>query len=522
MTAPAPPPDPEAPLDPRRASTVLVVLAGAALLVNYVETMLVPALTTLSQYFGDAPYTTVAWIVSIYLLVGVTTTPLFAKLGDIYGKRRLLLTVLGLYGVAVVLAPFTPSLAAALGLSRSSAIFLLIAARGLQGVGLAMFPLSFALVGEELPAARVAPAQGLISAMFAVGAALGLFGGSWLIQTYGWVVAYETVIPLAALVLLVAVRTLPESRHRLDVPIDLPGAGLLGATLGAFLLGLTLAPSWGWTALAGGRLGPLPFGAPELFALAALFAALFYLWERRAAAPIFPLERFRNTDLSLSYVAALLVGASLFLAFVALTVLMELPLVGEDRSIFAFGLASLPTTLAMFVAAPLVGRGVARFGPRPMMILGSLLSAGGFGMLFTVHSSYAELVVEAVPTFVGMIAVIVSVTNVAVLSARRGETGIQTGLAETFQDLGASTGPVIVSSVLASTTTTYLVPHGTGQGAVLLPVVLPSLAAFQWIFGLGIAFSLACALLGSQLRNYRFEHVVPSPAPAAPGPLPDA
>jgi MFS family permease len=512
-------PTEELPLDPRRATMVLVVLAGAALLVNYVETMLVPALPTLSIYFADAPYTTVAWIVSIYLLVGVTTTPLFAKLGDLYGKKRVLLVVLSVYALAVVLAPFTPSIAPAVGLSRASAVYLLIAARGLQGVGLAMFPLSFAMVGEELPPARVAPAQGIISAMFAVGAAAGLFGGSWLIQTFGWVTAYETVIPLALLVLLLAATLLPESRHRLRVPMDVPGSLLLGGGLASFLLGLTEGPSWGWGALAGGHVGALPLGVPELFLLAAVLAVLFVLRERSTPAPIFPLERFRNPDLAISYLAALLVGASLFLAFVALTVLVELPVVGLGRSIFAFGLMSLPTTIAMFVAAPLVGQGVARFGPRPMMVLGALTSTFGFLLLFTVHSDYLEIVVEAIPTFVGMIAVIVSVTNVVVLSSRRGETGIQTGLSETFQDLGASIGPIVVSSVLASVTTTYLVPVATGAGTVDVPRVLPSLAAFEWIFGVGLVLTLVIAALGSQLRNYRFEHVVmetvTAPTPAA-------
>ncbi|HUI38100.1 MAG TPA: MFS transporter [Thermoplasmata archaeon] len=495
--------------DPRRAATILAVLAGAALLVNYVETMLVPALPTLAGYFGNAPYTSVAWIISVYLLVGVTTTPVFAKLGDIYGKKRMLVTVLGLYAAAVVVAPLTPALAAALGLSRGSALFLLIAARGLQGTGLAMFPLAFALVGEELPANRVAPAQGLISAMFAVGAAAGLFGGAWIIQTFGWIAAYEAVVVPVLLVLALAIRTLPESRHRLDVPMDLPGAALLGATLSSLMLAITLGPSWGWGAPAGGHLLGLPFGVPEIFALSYLALVGFVVRERRTDAPIFPLARLRNPDLAFSYLAALLVGMSLFLAFVALTVLVELPVVGLGRSVFAFGVMSLPTTLAMFVAAPLVGRAIVRFGPRPLMMLGSAISTAGFLLLFTVHSNYVEIVLEAIPTFVGMVTIIVCVTNVVVLSARRGETGIQTGLTETFQDLGASVGPVVVSSVLTSITSTYLVRVAAPGGSAVVPVVLPSLAAFEWIFGLGTVLVVACGVLGSQIRNYQLhEHPV--------------
>ena len=92
----------------RRGSLILVVLAAAALMVNYVETMLVPALPTLVAFFDGVPYTTIAWVVSAYLLVGVSTTPIFAKLGDIYGKKRMIAVVLSIYAVAVSLTGFTP------------------------------------------------------------------------------------------------------------------------------------------------------------------------------------------------------------------------------------------------------------------------------------------------------------------------------------------------------------------------------------------------------------------------------
>src|SRR5579875_2046411 len=167
---------------------ILAVLAGSALLVSFVETMLTPALPDLERYFANAPYTSVAWILSAYLLVGVATIPIFTKLGDVYGKRRILTVVLAVYAAAVVLAPLSPVIGAELGIGRANALGLLIAARGLQGIGLAMFPL-----------ARVAPSQGLVAAMFAVGSAFGLVGGSYLIQSFGWQAAYASMIPPAVL-----------------------------------------------------------------------------------------------------------------------------------------------------------------------------------------------------------------------------------------------------------------------------------------------------------------------------------
>jgi MFS family permease len=486
----------------RRGTMILVLLAAAALMVNYVETMLVPALPTLVAFFDGVPYTTIAWVVSAYLLVGVSTTPLFAKLGDIYGKKRMLVVVLGIYAVAVAVTGFTPQIATAFGLSRFNAVYLLIAVRGLQGVGIAMFPLAFAMVGEELPAAQVAPAQGLIASMFAIGAALGLFGGAWVIQTYGWQDAYHLVIPIAVAILALTVVALPESRHRLAARLDVPGAALLGGALATFLVGLSQGPTWGWTALAAIRYGPLALGVPELFGLSVLLAVLFYFRERTAADPMVRLERFRERNLAISYVVALLVGTSIFLGFVGVTILVETPIVGLGRTVFEFGVLSLPTTMSMLVAAPFIGRGIARFGPKPIMMVGALLSTVGFLLMMTFESSYTEVLLTPIPTFVGLVAMIISLTNIVVLSSRRGETGIQTGMAEMFQDLGASIGPVLVATVLASFTGVFSTGVVGPSGPIT--VVLPTAAAFHWIFGIGALLTFTGGVLAMFLRNYSF------------------
>ncbi len=488
----------------RRGTIILLLLAGAALMVNYVETMLVPALPTLVGFFDGVPYTTIAWVVSAYLLVGVSTTPLFAKLGDIYGKKRILVLVLAIYTVAVAVTGFTPQIASAFGLSQFDAVYLLIGVRGVQGVGLALFPLAFAMVGEELPPAKVGQAQGLIAAMFAIGAALGLFVGAWLIQSYGWQFAYHTVIPIAVAILVLALWALPESRHRLRVRLDVAGAGLLGGALATFLLALSQGPSWGWGTLAAVHFGPVPFGVPDLFVISALLAGLFYWQERTTKDPMVFLERFRERNLAISYFAILLVGAAIFLGFVGLTIVVETPIVGLGRSVFDFGVLSLPTTMSMLVAAPFVGRGITRFGPKPMVLLGAGLSTVGFLLVWVFDQSYTNLLWAPIPVFVGLVAMIISITNVVVLSSRQGETGIQTGMSEMFQDLGASIGPVVVATILASLTATYYVTVATPLGPVTVAEQLPTLAAFHLLFLIGAALSLTCGVLAMFLHNYRF------------------
>jgi MFS family permease len=488
----------------RRGAVILILLAAAALMVNYVETMLVPALPTLVTFFDGVPYTTIAWVVSAYLLVGVSTTPIFAKLGDIYGKKRMLLVVLSIYAVAVAVTGFTPQIAAALGFSRFNAVYLLIGVRGVQGVGLALFPLAFAMVGEELPPARVGQAQGLIAAMFAIGAALGLFGGAWIIQNYGWQFAYHTVIPVALGILIADAWLLPESRHRLRARLDVPGAVLLGGALATFLVGLSQGPSWGWGNLASVHFAGIPFGVPELFVLSAVLAILFVWRESAAPSPMIFLQRFRERNLAIGYFGALLVGTALFLGFVGLTIIVETPIVGLGRSVFDFGVLSLPTTMSMLVAAPFIGRAISRYGPKPLMILGGALATAGFVLLLVFDRSYTELLLAPIPTFVGLVMMIIAITNMVVLSSRTGETGIQTGMAEMFQDLGASIGPVIVATVLASFTGTFYATVQTPGGPIAVPVQLPTLEGFHWLFAVGAVLTATCGVLACFLRNYKF------------------
>jgi MFS family permease len=506
---------------PARSPTnrIVIVLATAALVVSFIETMLTPALPTLGTFFGNSPYTTVVWILSAYLLVGVATIPITAKLGAIYGKRRILAIVLSIYTVAVAFAPATPLLASAMGLDRAHAIYLLIVTRGVQGVGLAMFPLALAMLAEDLPPARVAPAQGVVASMFAVGSAFGLVLGAWLIETFDWQIAYAVVFPIALALPILARTWLPEGRKGTGGRIDLSGALLLGGGLAALLLGLTLGPSWGWSSFLHAG---LPLGVPVIFALAALLVVLFVLRTRTAAEPLIDLSRFREKNIALGYLGAMLTGLAMYLAFVVLTVLVEFPIVGLGDTVLAFGLLSIPTTVSMFVAAPLFGRGVARFGPRPMVVLGAGLTGMGFLALLAWHTTYLELIVEAIPTFVGLIAILVSVANVIAMSARRGETGISMGMTEMFQDLGASVGPVVVAAILATFTRLVLIPDPAVPGGVA-SVIVPSAAAFDWIFAIGAAIALAIGLLGAALTNYRAAAAPTGTSSAAEGtPAPSA
>jgi MFS family permease len=195
--------------------TTLLVLTGVGLLVNYVETMVVPGILTIQ----NALHTTVtmaAWITSAYLIVGSAVSPLFGKLGDIYGKKKMFLVSLGFYIVGVGAAGFSPN------------IYLLIVARALQGVGFAIIPLGLAIVTDVFPREKVATAQGIISGTFAIGAAAGLIIGSYVVQDLGWTWAFHTALILSVIFFFVSARTLnwdvPKTLNR---SVDYLGAAIL-------------------------------------------------------------------------------------------------------------------------------------------------------------------------------------------------------------------------------------------------------------------------------------------------------
>ena len=521
------------PYDPRVARGALIVLAVMALMVTYVETMVLPAFRAFITFFDNAPTTTVVWILSAYLLVGTVATPIFGKLGDKYGKKRMLLFVMGLYAVVVSIAGFTPNIGAAFGVSRPDQIYVLIGVRAFQGLGMGMFPLAFAMLPEVFPAARVGQAQGVVSGMFAAGASLGLVGGGYIAYRFGWQLTYHTVTPIAIVVVILAYFLLRESPHLSPKPIDVPGIGSLGFALAMAMFGLTEGTYWGWTSFSAVSYGGIPWGVPEFFLLAVAGLAFFLYWEPRAPTPVVSFKALRERNIWISNVNGVIVGIGMFLIFVSLTILVEDPFhPGFGLSEFQFGLVALPSSLSMLAFAPLWGRWVARNGPKPVMIAGfAVMGAGGLGLAL-LHSTILEIILFTIPALVGNVAVLIAMSNIIVLSVSPKELGIQTGMNQTFRNLGSAIGPVLAATITASYTALAVVavgPFGTVYAKV------PAITGFVVLFGIVAGIALIGLLLSLGLRNFRFRadgtrsgeqfrapEETSNPAGEAPAPVPSA
>src|SRR5579875_1020021 len=180
------------------AGGTLLLLALMLLVINYVETMVIPALPTIEKDFSTSA-TTAGWVTSAYLIVGAATAPLFGKLADRYGKKRMYIFAVAFYIVAVGLAGFSPN------------IGFLIGARAIQGLGFAIFPITIAIITDIFPRERVAFAQGVLSGMLGIGPALGLIVGSYIVQDLGWPFAFHTAFILSLIIFVLSLRYLRET-----------------------------------------------------------------------------------------------------------------------------------------------------------------------------------------------------------------------------------------------------------------------------------------------------------------------
>jgi len=384
-------------------------------------------LPTFAEAFS-ASFQEVQWIVLAYLLAITTLIVSVGRLGDITGRRRLLLAGIVLFTVASVLCGVAPTL------------WLLIAARAAQGLGAAvMMALTMAFVGETVPKAKTGSAMGLLGAMSAIGTALGPSLGGVLIAGLSWRAIFLVNVPLGLLTFLLAHRHLPVDRQVLKTDragFDAMGTLLLALTLAAYALAMTIGR---------GHFGPLNMA---LLLAAAFGVALFVLAEARAASPLIRLETFRDPALS----------ASLAMSAIVSTVMMATLVVGPFYLSRALGLDAAVVGIVLSVG-PLVaalsgvpaGRMADCFGAQRTAIVGLIGMAAGSFILSMMPATLG------IPGYIAPIVVITvgyalfqTANNTAVMAdIHPDQRGVMSGMLNLSRNLGLITGASAMGAVFA-------------------------------------------------------------------------
>ena len=438
----------------------LAVLSLGGLAYAVLSSAVVPALPTIQHSLG-ASETGITWLLTGYLLSASVGTAILGRLGDIYGKEKILVWTLVLLGAGTLLAAVSHSLG------------LLIVARVVQGVGGGIFPLSFGIVRDEFPGEKVAGGIGLLSAILGIGAGVGIVAGGLIVEHLGW----EWLFWLPLLVIVVAAactwRFVPESPVRVPGRPNWIAAVLMSAGISAVLIAISETTTWGWGS------------ARTLVLLVAglVVCCVWVAYEVRSDDPLIDMTMMRVRGVWTTNLTAFLLGAGMYSSFIVFPQFAQLPKstgFGYGASVVQSGLYLLPSTLGMVVVGFAAGRIAARFGSRSAAIVGSAITACAFGLIAGVHGDPLDMLTSAALLGIGIGLAFAALGNLIVQAVPAHQTGAAGGMNTVMRTIGGALG-----GQLAAT----FIQRNTRAG-------LPTVTGFEDTFVMATAFLVVCTLAG--------------------------
>jgi EmrB/QacA subfamily drug resistance transporter len=390
-------------------------------------------------------------------------TPIMGRLGDMHGKERLLVVTL----VALTLGSLLAAVA--------SSITLMIVARVIQGVGGGVLPLSFGLIRDEFPKEKVMGAIGVIAALAAAGAGLGIVLAGPIVDAldYHWLFWIPMIV--MALTVIAAHLVIPESQVRTLGRISWAGVVLLSAWLVALILGISEAPTWGWgsTSVIG------------LLIVAVVVAVVWVVVESRSAHPLIDMKMMRIPAVWTTNLVALLLGVGMYAVFAFLPEFLQTPTsagYGFGVSITHSGLILLPASVFMFIFGMLSGPLSKRFGSKSVLITGLLVGIITFALLTFAHAAQWQILLAMVVEGVGFGLAFASMSALVVVAVPPEQTGVASGMNANVRTIGGSIGAAVMSSIVTSGMRAGSFPRESGytHGFALLTVaaVAATIAAF--------------------------------------------
>jgi MFS family permease len=407
---------------PRRelSSLGLVVVALAALDFGLESSMIVPAIPDLAAHY-DASLIAVGWLATGFLLAAIVAVPSLSRLGDLYGKRRLLLIALGAFLLGSLICALTTS------------IELAIVGRAVQGLGAAAGPLTLALARDTVPPAQLPRVVGAVMVGAAVGGGVGFLLGGIVVDLFSPAAIFWLLAAFAACLILAFTQVVPETPVRKKVRLDLAGVALLGAGLAVLLLAISKGHAWGWS-------------SPEilgLFAGATLLLAAFVVVERRVPDPFVDLSLVARTPFANVNVCSFCFGFGFFVMAYVIPQIGAAPSAsgyGLDLSTTEIGLLLVPSCLASLTASFVCGRIVDGVGPRLLVSTGAVCGVAGNLSLALAHDSVAAIALGSavVGTAWGTLLAVLYIVVLGHASADK--SAIATSIAAISRQVGLSIG----------------------------------------------------------------------------------
>ncbi|MER7834369.1 MFS transporter [Streptomyces sp. NPDC096040] len=448
------------------SGAVVPVLAFAGIVVAVMQTLLVPVIKDLPQLLGTEP-SNATWVLTSTLLSGAVATPIMGRLGDLYGKRRMLIFSLSVMVVGALISALT------------SELLTMIAGRTLQGFAMGAIPLGIGLMRDMLPREKLASAMALMSSSIGVGGGLALPAAALVAQHADWHALFYGAAGLGVIAIVLTLLAVPESPARAEGTFDVLGAIGLSVGLVLFLLPITKGSDWGWTS--GTTLG--------LFAASAVVLLLWGVMELRVKAPLVDLRTTARPAVLFTNLASIMVGVSFYVVSLVLPQLLQLPKAtgyGLGQSMVTAGLLVAPLGLTMMFTAPVYARLSAKYGPRTTLILGMLIIGIGYGGGLGLMSAAWQSLVIAVILGAGIGLAYSSLPALIVGAVPASETGAANGLNTLMRSIGTSVSSAVIGMVLANT--------ANNVGGVAIPTMHGFRVSFLIATG-AVAVGLVLALL---------------------------
>jgi MFS family permease len=433
-----------APSQPMNALTAggLFVLCLGALDFGLETSIIAPALPQLTVHYQTSPIA-ISWLATGFLLAQTVAVPLGGRLGDIFGKRRLLLVSLTAFAVGSLLCAVAAS------------VPLAIAGRAVQGAGAALVPLTLGLTRDLIPSHMLARTIGILAGAANIGAALGFVVSGLLVDRFSPASIFWFLFAFAALLTVGVLALVPETPLRTRVPLDLVGAMLLAGGLVALLLAISKGPAWGWSS------GSIV----ALFIAAVVGLATFALRERRVPHPLLDLALVMRRPFVNANLCALTYGFAFLPAILLIPQIAAAPVssgYGLGLSTTQIGLVLVPTSATGFAAAWLAGRVVDRVGPSALVVTAALLGGVAYALLAVSHDSIVTLVVASAAVGVGWGTIPASFYRVVLGRADADKSAVAASVPLIARNIGASLGVTVAFVVISSGGLTGPLPADTG------------------------------------------------------------
>ena len=445
------------------------VLALGAFDFGLEQAIVVPALPAMAAHYG-ASISDVGWLVTGFLLAGIVAIPLLGRLGDLFGKRRLLLIALGAFTTGSLICAVTES------------IGLVIAGRIVQGLGMAAGPLIFGLVRDTTAAELLPRAIGAVVGAGSLGVAIGLLLSGLLVDHLSVAAIFWFLFLLAGFIAVGVVALVPESSVRASVPVDFVGAALLAVGLATLLLAISKGNAWDWTS--GRVLG--------LFTASVASLGLFTIVERHASHPLVDLRLVTDRPFASANLCAGLFGFSFYLGTFVMPLIAALPddpAFGLALSTTQIGLVLLPSGLAAMASAWAGGRLVDRLGPRVLIASGAVLGIAAYGFLLVADWTPAVFAVGSGIFGLAWGFVLTGIFPVVIRTSSVDKTSVAVAINLVVRSTALAVGTQIAFAII--------------EGAGLVGK-LPAESGFTRVFAVGIvgvcATLLAAALMPGRAR----------------------